>query len=111
VSEKDMKRLGPAFVKKNVRLLSLFDQTLTMIDGGFSPPGAIKVEWRSQRSGPMKGISAHVCVALRGSLMYKTSCSVYAKRPDTCKVSCVPGDRACRQVRKDMLKLLKEREG
>jgi Fe-S-cluster containining protein len=111
VSEEDMKKLGTAFVKKHVRLLSPFDRAVALIDGGFCPPGAIKTEWRTTKTGPLKGVQVHVCVALRGSLMHKTSCSVYAKRPKTCKTACVPGDRACSQVRRDMLKLLKEREG
>jgi Fe-S-cluster containining protein len=107
VSHKDMKKLGESFVKKHVIHVSLFDILVSNIDGRSVSPGIIKTAWRKQRAGPLKGKSMRVCVALRGSLMYRTSCSVYDKRPAVCKTACVPGDRACRYARKEMLERIK----
>lgn len=53
VTEQDKARLGKRFVRLNV----------------VQPSGdAIKTQWRVQRSGPLKGVEACTCVALRGSL-------------------------------------------
>jgi Fe-S-cluster containining protein len=91
VTEKDKARLGQRFVRLNV----LQD--------------AIKTEWKTQRTGPFKGVQACSCVALRGSLMSRVSCSVYKVRPEVCKKAVKPGDRTCLRVRQ-MFRDLIERE-
>ena len=39
------------------------------------------------------------CIALRGTLLEKTSCSVYDKRPEVCRNAVKPGDKICRDIR------------
>jgi uncharacterized protein len=39
------------------------------------------------------------CTALLGAVGVKTSCSVYAVRPEVCR-TCLPGDDACRMARR-----------
>jgi len=99
VDERDLKRLGETWVRRNVMFPSTFDSLVNAIDGGRLPLGAIRTAWKKQRSGALKGVEACVCVALRGSLMYKVRCSVYAKRPKACREAVKPGDEACLQVR------------
>ena len=82
----DMQRLEPRWAKRNVVEIS-------------SAVG-IAARWKMQRSGPFKGIEACCCVALRGSIMHRVSCTVYARRPRSCRRAIQPGDRSCRQLRK-----------
>lgn len=100
VDENDLKRLDPKWVRKNVMFPSGFDALCNAIDGGQLPWGAIRTEWKKQRSGPAKGAEACVCVALRGSLMHRVKCSIYQKRPRACRVAVKPSDKACQQIRK-----------
>jgi hypothetical protein len=100
VTVDDMERLGDAFVRRHVMLARPFDLLASAIDGGRFPPGVIKTAWKAQKTGPLKGCSACVCVALRGSLMHQTSCAVYAKRPEVCRKAVKPGDVTCRRVRR-----------
>jgi Fe-S-cluster containining protein len=92
VTEKDKTQLGKRFVRLHV------------------VQDAVKTKWRVQRSGPLKGVSACACVALRGSLMHQVSCSVYSVRPEVCRKAVKPGDRTCLQVRRMFQELL-VREG
>lgn len=95
VTEQDKARLGKRFVRLHV----------------VQPSGdAIKTKWKVQRAGPLKGVEACSCVALRGSLKHRVSCSVYSVRPEVCRKAVLPGDRACRQVRQLFQEML-EREG
>lgn len=100
VEEKDVRRLKPQWVRKNVLFPSRFDALCNAIDGGPLPWGAIKTEWKKQRSGPFKEAEACACVALHGSLMHGVKCSVYSKRPRACREAVKPGDETCLQVRK-----------
>jgi Fe-S-cluster containining protein len=100
VDERDLKRLDPKWVRKNVMFPSRFDTLVNAIDGGRLPLGAIRTEWKKQRGGPFKGVEACVCVALRGSLMHGAKCSIYPRRPKACREAVKPGDEACLQVRK-----------
>ncbi len=93
VDEADCERLGVAWVRRNVLFPTLFEQLV----GGVPP--AIKTRMRVQRSGSMRGESACVCVALRGTLLKKVSCSVYDLRPQTCRESVKPGDPVCLDLR------------
>lgn len=78
----DVKRLNPKWVEKNV----------------FG--AAIKAKWREQKSGPLQGRKECVCVALRGSLLHRVRCSIYAQRPRACRVTLQPGDRLCLETRR-----------
>ncbi len=92
VTEADKVRLGKPFVRLHV------------------VQDAIRTKWRVQRSGPLKGVEACACVALRGSLKHRVSCSVYSVRPEVCHTAVKPGDRTCRQVRQLFQDML-DREG
>jgi len=95
VVESDCERLGVAWVKRNVMFPTLFEQLV----GGVPP--AIKTKWMAQRSGPMRGESACVCVALRGTLLKRVWCAVYDKRPQTCRDAVKPGDPVCLDLRRE----------
>lgn|GEM_PF-1814442 len=99
VTAKDEERLGKRFVRLHVLRTRPFDSLCAAIDGARVPPGAIATEWRKQRSGPFKGVSVCACVALRGTLLEKTACSIYDKRPEVCRKAVKPGDRTCREIR------------
>jgi len=99
-THEDAARLGERFVSKHVIHESVFTTALRLLDGQQGPWGVIKTEWRRQARGPLKGFELRSCVALRGSVMQSVRCSVYQRRPDTCREAVVPGDRTCRQLRK-----------
>lgn len=110
VTVEDMKRLSKDFVRKNVIRPRLVDRLAHALDGNRIPDGAIKTVWKTQKAGPLKGTEVCACAALRGSVLRKVSCSVYAHRPQVCRVAVVPGDRACRQVRGMFQRLLDDLE-
>ena len=110
VTVEDMRRLSKGFVKKNVRTTSAFDRLAHAIDGNHIPDGAIKTLWREQKAGPLKGVQVCACVALRGSVTHRVSCSIYESRPRVCRTAVVPGDEACRQVRELFQHLIDELE-
>lgn len=110
VTVEDMKRLSKGFVRKNVVRPRLFDRLAHAIDGNYIPDGALKTVWNEQKAGPLKGVEVCACVALRGSVMHKVSCSIYEQRPRACRIAVVPGDKACRQVREQFQRLLDELE-
>ena len=99
VSATDAGRLSKKFVRLNVLQTRPVDLLAAAIDGAQMPHGAIRTKWVTQKAGPFKGVDALVCAALRGSIFHRVSCSVYDKRPRTCRVAVVPGDKACRQLR------------
>lgn len=100
IEDADLGRLGKSWVKRNVLFMSVFDMA-TMAIGGGRPAtlGAIKTKWTEQRSGPLKGAEVCACVALKGSIMKSTRCSVYEKRPTACRVAVSPGDKTCLDIR------------
>jgi Fe-S-cluster containining protein len=102
LTPEDEKRLGAAWVRRNVLRARLFD---LIASGGRVPWGAIKTKWRKQRAGPLKGAEACMCVALRGNLLHKVSCSVYEKRPRTCREAVKPGNRTCLWLRREILRV------
>ena len=99
VTAEDVERLPKRFVRLHVIQSRPFDRLAAALDGQHVPDGAIATKWETQRSGPFKGIDVCVCVALRGSLMHRVSCSVYEKRPRVCRDAVKPGDKACRAYR------------
>ena len=98
VTPADVMRLGTRWAKRNV----VFPDGWERMERGWPTAiaGVIKTAWRKQRSGPMKGAAACVCVALRGSLRHKVECSVYEKRPRACRVAVKTGDKTCLAVRR-----------
>lgn len=85
LTKEDEKRLSKKFLGKNT----------TSIQG----MKTIKTVWRRMKSGPLKGYELNVCVALRGSILNKVSCSIYKNRPIVCSETPL-GCAYCLQVRK-----------
>lgn len=113
VDEEDVARLPKGWVKKNVMFSRPIDRAFAAMLGPPAPHGAIKTEWKKQRAGDLKGFELCSCVALKGSVMSSVKCSVYEKRPDTCRTAVVPGDRTCLDVRrlfKDAIERERERK-
>lgn len=100
VTERDVKRLNRRWAARNVVSTNLFNQALAMIDGYRLPYAAIRTRWNYQCCGPLKGTEACMCAALKGSLLHRTSCTIYERRPQICRTAVKPGGRACRQIRK-----------
>lgn len=91
MTSKDVAKLS----KKFVRLHVVYD--FLSRDRFF-----IRAKWKTQKTGPLKDFSFCRCVALRGSVMHKVSCSIYKNRPEACRDAVRPGDRACREIRREM---------
>ena len=95
VDEKDIARLSPRLVRKHVKTSSMFD---VFVSG--DSDAAFRATWREQRAGALKGCRLCACVFLRGSVLHRTSCRIYDKRPDICRKAFKPGDRACLDTRR-----------
>lgn len=93
LTSKDLERLHPAFVRRHVLHVPL------------AGPALVTKE-RLIRTGPLKGCTATTCVALRGSLMHRVSCSIYENRPEVCRRAVKPGDRTCKDVRRMLEQLI-----
>lgn len=102
VYEVDLKRLDKKFVKLHVLKSRPFDILANRLDGNVYPDAAIKTSRREMKAGPLKGHELNTCVALIGDVMAKVKCSIYKDRPDVCHTAVVPGDNACRALRKAM---------
>lgn len=110
ITKAETKRLG-AWGKKNVLLSQPADRFAYMFNGSGEPPyGAIKTEWTMQKAGPLKGCETCSCVALVGSVLNKVRCSIYEKRPQTCREAVVPGDRTCLNLRRMVDEAIKKTE-
>ena len=113
VTEEDLSHFTPAWIRRNVVGFSVFDMALAMLDN--SPvagcPGALRTKWTTQKAGPLKGLQACTCFALRGSLLSKVSCSIYENRPHACREAIKPGNKVCKQLRRTYLKLKDENHG
>lgn len=99
VSYADMKRMGLRLAFKHVALPSPFDRLASVLGGSALPDGAIRTKWRLNRAGPFKGLELCACVFLRGSVLHRTSCRIYDKRPHTCRAAVHPGTKTCHQIR------------
>lgn len=108
ITAKDEERLGKKFVRLHVLYPRPFDSLYVAMDGGPRMYGAIKTAWVEHTRGPFKGVATCECVALKGSLLERTRCGVYDKRPEVCRKSVRPGDSACRESRKMVKKMLEE---
>lgn len=101
VSEADVRRLDRRWVQRNVRAPGFFDRLLADLSGnGGLPFAAIVTKCVEPRSGPLEGSSLCACVALRGTPGKSVTCSVYERRPKTCRTAVKPGDQTCRRIRK-----------
>jgi Fe-S-cluster containining protein len=104
VVSEDLTRLSPSFVRKHVRgTLGTSDTWELAMRFFFLNHRAVALATKevTQRTGPRAGEKATVCVALRGSLCHRVSCSIYRNRPQVCREAVVPGDRVCRRLRKE----------
>ena len=106
--DSDIRRLGEKWVWRHALTPNPITLFSCVIDGAPPPPLAIKSKYRTQRAGPFKTWAFCCCVALRGSVMHKVTCSVYEKRPRACRTAVKPGDRACREIRKALRERLEE---
>lgn len=59
---------------------------------------AIRTAPARQVRGPLAGQTVTACAALRGSLLARVSCRIYATRPDACRTF-TPGGVACLATR------------
>ena len=100
VEEADIARLDPKWVRRNVLGFRPFDVAVAALSRHRLPEAVIATRQALQRRGPLAGMSACTCVALRGSLLHRTSCSIYDRRPRTCRDAVKPGDPTCRELRK-----------
>jgi Fe-S-cluster containining protein len=108
ISEKDAKRLGKKFVRLHVLQSSTFDQMAALLDGHSVPWGVIKTTYKLIAKGPFKGVTVCACDQLRGDPSHKVRCAIYAKRPETCRTAMVPGEKACRDLRRMYKKAAEE---
>lgn len=108
VTEKDMRRLGPAFCKKYVLAPNLVTQLLEHIDGRRHNYYALATRPRVQRAGDLRGVEVCACAMLRGSVMNRVSCRIYDKRPVVCRQAVKPGDRTCRALRSMIQEVIDE---
>lgn len=100
VTPEDAEKLGKRYVRLNVWQPSMFDRLAHAIDGNQIPWGAIVTKNSTQKAGPLKGAILTTCKALEGSVLHRVKCKVYDKRPEVCHTAVVPGDKACRWLRK-----------
>ena len=96
----DAERLGERWCRRNVLGHSMMDVLCRTLDGQPSYLGDIMTKWRKLRAGPFKGVEVCTCVALRGSILHRVSCSVYEKRPAVCRNALNPGERQCLEARR-----------
>jgi Fe-S-cluster containining protein len=100
LTEKDIERLG-ARLQRHIVWADVFTLAVEALSGRrATPPAALATRWRRMRAGPFKGIEACVCVFLQGSLLHRTNCRVYARRPYVCREAVRPGTRLCRDIRR-----------
>lgn len=104
----DVNRLSRPFVEKNVLFCPPLDLLAMIIDGRKISGGAIRTEWRTMKSGPFRDYEMNTCVALRGSVMHRVSCSIYKNRPRACHIAVVPGDLSCLEIRKAFRRAIKD---
>lgn len=104
VTEADMKRMGMPLVRKQVMFASVVDSLAAALLGDQTfVEAAIRTKWKKMWVGPLKGIDVCACVFLRGSVLNRTSCAIYEKRPYTCRNAVKPGTRLCKDIRRLMM--------
>lgn len=109
ITPKDEKRLSKSFLQRNVRYPGAFSRLVQALDRRRGVYGAIKTKWMRMKSGPFRGHELNVCHCLRGSVMKQVSCTIYNKRPEVCRKSFQPGDKACLIVRQALLDHVEDR--
>ena len=108
VTPEDLERLSEKFIRDNVSLCRYIDTLTAMTDGKRPMGGVIHTKWRTMRNGPFRGYEMNTCMALRGSVMGKVSCSIYKNRPEVCRTAIKPGDKECRNVRSAFKRTIKD---
>ena len=93
VEPEDVKKLTTS-EKKHIEIFYMFHTTSKTHEG------AIKTKWRKVTKGPFKTHEVCTCYFLQGSPLHETKCKIYERRPETCKNSMNPGEKACIQLRK-----------
>ena len=117
VDDTDLERLDPRWVWKNVIRGPVsvrvngrspdYAWIRSLVYGDGLEP-AIRTEWRRQACGPFRGVEVCACVALRGSILSRVSCTIYGRRPKVCRTAVKPGDRTCREARRMYLEATAE---
>lgn len=96
LTKNDLKRLTLAFRKHAVIVPRQVSQWAH--HGDYA---ALKTVWRKQsQRGVYPRKKLLVCVALRGSVGHRVSCSIYGRRPKVC-IEFKPGSRYCLELRRD----------
>jgi len=96
IYEDDLARLTPYFIRKHVRRRTAFQmlvEELTLRPSYFTVDA---IHTKGNHNGT-------VCVALRGTIGKRCSCSIYARRPDVCR-NFEPGCPSCLRARRIYLK-------
>jgi Fe-S-cluster containining protein len=99
VTATDAERLGKRFVRLHVLQPRPIDSFLSVLRDR-EERGAIRTRWRKQTRGPHRSFKLLTCSMLSGNVMHKVKCRIYAKRPEVCHKAVVPGDTACREIRR-----------
>lgn len=90
VTEEEAKRLPKKFRLK-LWYPSAFDLAMAVMHHESYPHAALK----TRQAGDFTA-----CVALEGTVGKKVKCAIYKDRPHVCHDAVVPGDKACRSLRK-----------
>jgi|PlaIllAssembly_1097288.scaffolds.fasta_scaffold00167_4 Fe-S-cluster containining protein len=98
--ETDLELLSDGFIKKNVRFTTPFQGLLDTLNHRREVTATISTKWVMIRTGPLKDYEMNYCAALRGSVMNRVRCSIYANRPVVCRSAVEPGDRNCKEIRR-----------
>ncbi len=106
--EADLDRLSAGFIRKNVKFTTPFQGLLAAISHRREVTATISTKWAAIRTGPLKDYEMNYCAALRGSVMSRVRCTIYANRPAVCRSAVKPGDRNCKDVRRAFFQTIKE---
>lgn len=107
VTAEDLKQFSRQWTRSNVMFPHVFDQLVAGIEGFHLPDAAIKTKWQKTNRGKFKGFEMCRCVALRGNPGHAVKCSIYEKRPEVCRDAVKPGDKTCREIRRDYDEMLR----
>ena len=105
VTKEDMEKMGRRLVRLHVLQPTFYDQFVGILNRSYTPP-AIKTKTSKMKSGLLRGWTVTRCNALDGVPMKKVSCRIYKVRPDVCKNAVKPGDKVCRQIRRQLFDIV-----
>jgi len=107
VTHEDMKKMGSRLVRLHVLQPSFFTRMVAVISHRYSP-SAIKTKTSEIRRGPLKGWVVTRCNALNGAPLKQVSCRIYSVRPEVCRKAVKPGDKACREIRRQIFQTIED---